>query len=72
MRLVREFIRVDFSAELARTTVQFEFRNEGPNQTVVMGFPEEVMYGRGTFRRFRQRNGWETLAGETHSMGRDQ
>jgi hypothetical protein len=53
VRLVREFIRIEFSPRLARTVVEFEFRNEGPPQTVAMGFPEQVVYDRGRYRRFR-------------------
>jgi len=53
VRLLREFMRIEFSPRLARTVVQFEFRNEGRPQTVVMGFPEQVMYERGRYQRYR-------------------
>ncbi len=55
VRLVREFIRVDYSPKLARTTVQFEFRNEGSTHTVVVGFPEKTINtDEGSFLRFRR------------------
>lgn len=53
VRLVREFIRVRFSPRLARTVVQFEFRNDGPAQWVTLGFPEQVVYDRSSFQRFQ-------------------
>ncbi len=66
VRLLREFIRIEFSPRLARTVVQFEFRNEGRPQTVVMGFPEQVMYERGRYQRFRaEADGWPLAARPT-------
>jgi hypothetical protein len=62
VRLVREFVRIRLSPRLARTTVQFEFRNEGLPRTVVMGFPEQVIYGRGHYRRFRAKVEGRALA----------
>jgi len=52
VRLVREFVRIEISPRVARTVVQFEFRNEGPPQIVIMGFPEQVVYDRRRYERF--------------------
>jgi len=53
VRLVREFVRVRLDPRQASTVVQFEFRNEGPAQVVTMGFPEQVIYARASYERFR-------------------
>jgi hypothetical protein len=60
VRMAREWVNVTLSARGTRTVVQFDFRNEGPAQTVTMGFPEKAIYPPndkpgGSYRHFTRR-----------------